>query len=203
MIAQNTIRGQIQVIRRQKIITAVHLFFRYKDFSGNEKRDLIEQQTNVLSGINYYFEKENWVFRERARHNSTLFFAGVLQALNNSESTAEQTLEQLVVKYVELLFEKPDFAAYLITTTSSVTSKTDLRPSSSHNGLEFLVISKTRALYSCNPLPVIISLIGMLLLPLAMISLAENDPFLDFHEFEDLIQERKKLLPLWIGSVTF
>lgn len=202
MIAQNTIRGQIQMARRQKIIAAVHLFFRHKDFSGSEKEDFIKQNTTILSGINYYFEQENWVFRERARHNSALFFAEVLQTLNNTQATAEQKLEQFVLKYIELLFEKPDFAAYLITTISSVTNKADLRLSICRDGLESLLIRKMSALYSCNPVPLIISLIGMLLLPLVMIALPENDQFLDFHEFEDLIQERKKLLPLWIGSAS-
>lgn len=202
MIAQNTIRGQIQMARRQKIIAAVHLFFRHKDFSGSEKEDFIKQYTTILSGINYYFEHENWVFRERARHNSALFFAEVLQTLNNTQATAEQKIEQFVLKYIELLFEKPDFAAYLITTISGVTNKADLRRSISRDGSQSLLIRKMSALYSCNPVPLIINLIGMLLLPLVMIALPENDQFLDFHEFEDLIQERKKLLPLWIGSAS-
>lgn len=115
MKVQSTIRGQIQTARRQKIMAAVDLFFIHKDFSGNKNKDVIKQSSSVLSGINYYFEQENWVFRERARSNRTLFFAELLQTLNNTHSTAEQKLEQLVLKYVELLFEKPDFAAYLIT----------------------------------------------------------------------------------------
>lgn len=202
MTVQNTIREQIQTVRRQKIIAAVDLFFRHKDFSGNRNGDVMKQDIRALSGINYYFEQENWVFRKRAQRNRAHFFAELLQTLNNTQITAEQKLEQLVLKYVELLFEKPDFAAYLIANISSVTKKTNLRLASAHDVLESRVIRKTKALYSGNPVPVIISLIAMLLLPLAMISFTENDPFLDFPAFEDLIEERKKFLPLWIRSAS-
>lgn len=200
MIVHNTIRKQIQTARRHKIIAAVDLFFRHKDFSGNNNGDITKQDMSALSGINYYFEQENWVFRGRAQDNTTLFFAELLQTLNNTQITEEQKLEQIVLKYVALLFEKPDFAAYLITNISVVTKKTNLGLASAQDVLESRVIRKTNALYSCNPVPVIISLIAMLLLPLAMISFTENDPFLDFPAFEDLIEERKKLLPLWIRA---
>ncbi|CAD0007221.1 MULTISPECIES: hypothetical protein [Flavobacterium] len=192
MITQTTIKGQIQMARRRKIIAAVHFFFRYKDFLGNKKENAIKQDTNVFSGMNYYFEQENWVFRERARHNSTLFFTEVLQTLNNAQSTTEQKLEQLVLKYVELLFEKPDFAAYLIA------NKTDLSLFCYQNRLEFMAIKKMITLYSFNPFPVVISLIGMLLLPLAMTISPEDNQFSQVNEFDELIEDRKKLLPLWI-----
>lgn len=72
-VQNNTIRGQIQTARRQKIMAAVDLFFKHKDFSGNSNGDIINQDMSTLSGINYYFEQENWVFRERARSNMALF----------------------------------------------------------------------------------------------------------------------------------
>lgn len=199
-VRNNTIRGQIQTARRQKIIAAVDLFFKHKDFSGNSNGDIIKQDMRTLSGINYYFEQENWVFRERARSNRTLFFAELLQTLNNTHSTAEQEMEQLVLKYVELLFEKPDFAAYLITNNFSGTNISDLALSGYQDRLESMVISKTIALYSFNPFPVIISLIGMLLLPLTIIIRPEEDQCSLANEFEELIEDRKKLLPLWIQS---
>ena len=181
-------------------MAAVDLFFKHKDFSGNSNGDIIKQDMRTLSGINYYFEQENWVFRERARSNMALFFAELLQTLNNTHSTAEQKMEQLVLKYVELLFEKPDFAAYLITNNFSDTYKSDLALSGYQDRLESMVISKTIALYSFNPFPVIISLIGMLLLPLTIIIRPEEDQCSLANEFEELIEDRKKLLPLWIQS---
>lgn len=199
-VQNNTIRGQIQTARRQKIMAAVDLFFKHKDFSGNSNGDIINQDMSTLSGINYYFEQENWVFRERARSNMALFFAELLQTLNNTHSTAEQKMEQLVLKYVELLFEKPDFAAYLITNNFSDTYKSDLALSGYQDRLESMVISKTIALYSFNPFPVMISLIGMLLLPLKIIIRPAEHQFSLANEFEELIEDRKKLLPLWIQS---
>lgn len=199
-VQNNTIRGQIQTARRQKIMAAVDLFFKHKDFSGNSNGDIINQDMSTLSGINYHFEQENWVFRERARSNRTLFFAELLQTLNNTHSTAEQKMEQLVLKYVELLFEKPDFAAYLITNNFSDTYKSDLALSGYQDRLESMVISKTIALYSFNPFPVIISLIGMLLLPLTIIISPAEHQFSQVSEFEELIEDRKKLLPLCIQS---
>lgn len=202
MIAARTIRKQIQMGKQQKIIDAVHLFFRHKDFKGSKETDSTKQKTAVLSGNNYYLEQENWVFRERARHNSIIFFDQLAPLLNNTYTASEQKMEYLILKYVELLFEKPDFASYLITDLMRSPNEKlsyHIRNQRKYQRDRFFV-SKTGDLNFFKSFTVIINLIGMVLLPFVMIYSPENHEDSQFNEFENLIEQRKKLLPLWIKS---
>lgn len=199
MIAARTIRKQIQMGKQQKIIAAVHLFFKHKDSKYSKETDNTKLDTTSLCGINYYLEQENWVFRERARQNSIAFFDH-LSVVFSTHSTREQKIECVVLTYVKLLFEKPDFAAYLITDLMSSPNEKLSHHLRNRYPFNQLFACKTGDLKICSSFSVIISLIGMILLPLAMIYYPENNEVSQFNELENLIEQRKKLLPLWIKT---
>jgi hypothetical protein len=82
--------------KQHKIIGAVHLIFKHKDFKGRKAVDIIRQDITVLSGNNYYVEQENWVFRERARQNC-LYRSKTLSKNRDSGSKTNQEYRNIFI----------------------------------------------------------------------------------------------------------
>lgn len=111
-----------------------------------------------------------------------------------------------MLEYINLLLEKPDFAIFLLNELLSESSKIDVivirkeQLCNSYFQTQLLELKKSR-LNNFNPVQLLLNLIGMILLPIVSTELNSHSAIIVNRQFNNMICERKKLVPLWISSM--
>lgn len=189
----------------EKIISAARLFFTQKGYSDKKLRDIAKEADSNLVLMNYYFHSKQKLFKLIAEENVDTLLDKIEPALNDPGTTVMEKIEFLARHYIDLFMERPDFALFIINEFVSGT----LRIQESLLQRKVLLNSvfvrqlaelEFRQKSNLNPIHLIVNLIGMLLLPLVM-----RDSFhfsvMSPDEFYSHMEERKKLLPLWISAM--
>lgn len=192
--------------KEKKIIMAANFFFRQKNFVLPKHWVNHRAEITDTSVINYYSQEKRTNINSLCTENTALFFVELALVLNDPLTSLEQKIESIVLQYVDLLFENPDFAMAILHELLSEENKNkteNARMQFVLNSLFMKQLYESKKKKNFNPIPLLINLIGMLLLPLAI----KNDNFnSDFNfnsnQLKDLIEQRKKLLPIWIAANT-
>ena len=196
---ERKIRNQIENIKCQKIINAVHFFFKQDDVYTAKVWNISQENSTTISLINYYYGNKKLIFNEIIVYNTRIFFKKLGSVLNDRKTNTDQKIEFVVLQYVDLILHKPDFAVFIIYELLSDSVKEDiisLKQEFILNSYFMEQISELKK-YKANSsilILTIVNLIRMMLLPLVY----NENSGLQF--FKILIEERKKLLPLWISS---
>lgn len=206
MKAEKTIRNQIEETRQQKIIAAAKFFFTQKAYSTYRTWDVREYNDNNPSLVNYYFHNKERIFNKIIFQNVIVLFNTLNPVMDDMKKTAAEKIEFLVLEYINLLLEKPDFAIFLLNELLSESDKIDVimiikeKLFNSYFQTQLLELKKSR-LNNFNPVQLLLNLIGMILLPLASTELHSHFALIAERRLYEMIFERKKLLPLWISSM--
>lgn len=192
--------------RQEKIICAARFFFTQKGYSATKLRDIAKKADSNLALVNYYFHSKQELFKLIASENIDTLFDKIEPALNDPATTVLQKIEFLTGHYIDLFMERPDFALFII-------NEFVVGSGTIHEGLlqrKLLINSvfvrqllelEFRQKSNLNPIHLLLNLIGMLLLPLVMRESFHFSCSMSPNEFYRHMEERKKLLPLWISAM--
>lgn len=206
MKAEKTIRNHIEEIRQQKIIAASKFFFKQKTYVSHKVWDVRKENDGSALLTNYYFNNKQKVLQKVIVQNTIMLFNVLAPVLNSREKTVIQKIEFIVLAYIDLLLEKPDFAAFILNELLSDSSKIDVIAIkreyllNSHFMLQILELKK-ESKNKFNPVQQILNLIGMILLPLASVKRFANSEITENRRYLVLLEERKKMLPLWTSCM--
>jgi hypothetical protein len=206
MRTEKSIRGHIETVRKQKVIAAAKLFFKLKAYVSHEIRDIRKESSGKEWLVNYYFHSKQKVMEKVIVQNTLLLFNTLAPVLNDSEKTVIQKIEYIVLVYIDLLLEKPDYAIYILNELLSQSTKIDIIAIkreyllNSHFMMQVLELKKKRN-NNFNPIQMILNLIGMVLLPLASVDSYAKSASKENRQFTVLIEQRKKMLPLWTSAI--
>lgn len=206
MKAEKTIRNHIEEIRQQKIIAASRFFFKQKNYASHKVWDVRKENDGSSFLTNYYFNNKQKVLQKVIVQNTIMLFNVLAPVLNSREKTVIQKIEFIVLAYIDLLLEKPDFAAFILNELLSDSSKIDVIAIkreyllNSHFMMQILELKK-ESKNKFNPVQQILNLIGMILLPLATVKRFANSEITENRRYLVLLEERKKMLPLWTSCM--
>lgn len=206
MKAEKTIRNHIEEIRQQKILAASKFFFKQKNYVSHKVWDVRKENDGSVLLTNYYFNNKQKVLQKVIVQNTIMLFNVLAPVLNSREKTVIQKIEFIVLAYIDLLLEKPDFAAFILNELLSDSSKIDVIAIkreyllNSHFMLQILELKK-ESKNKFNPVQQILNLIGMILLPLASVRRFANSEITENRRYLVLLEERKKMLPLWTSCM--
>lgn len=201
-----TIRNHIEEVRQHKVIAAVQFFFKQKDYSTFKIWDFRQENDSNLSIVNYYFHDKERIFNKLICQNTIALFNTLQPVLSDREKTAVEKFEFIVLEYINLLLEKPDFAIFLLNELLSESNKIDVivikkeKLLNSYFLIQLLELKKSR-LNKFNPVQMLLNLIGMILLRIVSTDFYTKSTVIINKQFTEMIDERKKLLPLWISSM--
>lgn len=187
------------------IIAAKYVFFseehklsRLLDF----RNDSISNQLKIKSSSRRRYQNLNSC---KIRYLTVLL--RVLEPqLNNKDVSVNQKIELLVSSFIELLFDKPDYALLLLDVLLSQSSKLDsinLRKENlfnSHFLIQFIELKK-KGKRNFTPQQLLINLTGMILLPLVTTEVNSESAILKNGQLFAVIEQRKKMLPVWISAL--
>lgn len=191
----------------QKIKEAARKIFQQKGFSGTKTRDIAEASGINLALMNYYFRSKKKLFDEIMLETLQSFFSGVIKVLNNEETTIKEKINKFVEHYIDLLSENPNVANFILESVrenpEEYVSKIGLLEGAKGSVFikQFQEAMMKGEIPPINPMHLMMNLMGLVVFPFIAQPLVTTALGMPNDMFLDVIQERKRLIPLWVEAM--
>lgn len=191
----------------EKIKVAARTVFHQKGFAATRTRDIAEEAGINLALLNYYFRSKEKLFKLIMLETVAGFMGGMTIVFNDPDTPLEEKVALLVDRYIDTAIAEPEIPLFIMS---------ELR-NNPHEFLEKLPIGKMLMhsafirqyqdavaegrIVEPNPLHFIMNVIGLVIFPFIGRPILQNVGSLNNQEFEQLMQQRKKLIPVWIQAI--
>ncbi|MEJ7767380.1 MAG: TetR/AcrR family transcriptional regulator [Chitinophagaceae bacterium] len=190
----------------EKIKNAARTVFHKKGFSATRTRDIAEEAQINLALLNYYFRSKKKLFDIVMLETMQGFFKSISEVVNNDTTTLDNKIETVVVKYIDLLIANPYIPLFLLNELKTKPDELFLKL-----GLKDIIMKssfleqfqqgiKAGNIMAIHPLHFLMNLISMTIFPFVASPMIKSLGDLNQEQFNELMQQRKKLIPNWIKS---
>jgi AcrR family transcriptional regulator len=190
-----------------KIKNAAKIVFHKKGYAAARTRDIAEEAGINLALLNYYFRSKEKLFVLVMIETLTEFFGSVSVIINNHETTFEEKIEQFAAGYIDLIFREPDIPLFIMSeirnNPEQLLQKIDIRNTVFNSVFtrQFAEAVEQGKIKDQNFLHFMMNFIGLIVFPFIAKPLLQAISGLTEEQFNALIEERKKLIPVWIKAM--
>ena len=190
-----------------KIKNAAKIVFHRKGFAAARTRDIAEEAGINLALLNYYFRSKEKLFVLVMIETLTEFFGSVSVIINNPETTFEEKIEQFAAGYIDLIFREPDIPLFIMSeirnNPEQLLQKVDIGKTVFNSVFirQFTEAVEQGKIKDQNFLHFMMNFIGLIVFPFIAKPLLQAISGLNEEQFNALIEERKKLIPVWIKAM--
>ncbi|MEI3800800.1 MULTISPECIES: TetR/AcrR family transcriptional regulator [unclassified Chitinophaga] len=204
-MAVNEKKGNIDASTEERIKAAARTVFTKKGYQATKVRDIAAEADINLSLVNYYFRSKEKLFQFVMAEVVEKLITAVTLILNNEQLTVQQKVEQVANHYINLLLKNPDFPLFMVNEIFAGTDELlkDNRKDAifqSHFFKQLAALQKEGKL-SIHPIQLMMNLIGFVVMPFLARPLLERNKVVKSGEFTALMEERRKLIPIWIKGM--
>lgn len=199
--------GKLDTTTEEKIKEAARSVFHKKGFAATRTRDIAEEAGINLALLNYYFRSKARLFEIIMLETISAFVQTMAMALNDEKTTLEEKIKQVATGYIDMIEKEPDLPIFML---SEIRNNPDLLlvklPFKQvimgsvffRQHREAVVQGK---ITEPSPLHFLMNLIGLIMFPFIASPLLKRVGDLEDEDFNRLMQERKKLIPVWIEAI--
>lgn len=187
---------------QEKIREAARKVFLRKGYAGTRTRDIAEEAGINLALLNYYFRSKQKLFEEIMMEHVHKLFGHIGPVITDSTTSLEQKVESIVNAYIDMISGNPDLPLFVLS---------EIRNHPEHFARTFdvgnmlrqssLVQQLAQRRPDIHPLHFILNIMGMSIFPFISMPVFKATGIADDQRYAALMQERKKLIPLWIKSI--
>jgi AcrR family transcriptional regulator len=189
----------------EKIKEAARTVFTKKGYAAAKTRDIAQEAGINLALLNYYFRSKENLFEIIMLESAQKFFVSMKDILNDEKTSLEKKLELMIGNYIDQLISDPNFPLFMLSEIqanpelllSKMGSKDFLQRSVLFKQLGQAII-KNRI--SIHPLHYLMNIIGITVFPFIGKPILKSIGGLSDEQFNALMLERKKLIPMWIKA---
>ena len=191
----------------EKIKEAARRVFIQKGYSATRTRDIAEESGYNLALINYYFRSKEKLFDIIILENMQLFINSVMGIVNDRSTSLQEKIELLVSHYIDMLIKNPNIPIFVLNAINADPKKliTKLGFDNVQHQNIYLVTQwkelEAKKKSAFNPIHVLVNVLSMTIFPFAAGPLLRNRTGMSMEEFNRLMEERKKLIPLWVNAI--
>lgn len=187
----------------EKIKAAARKVFTKKGFAAARTRDIAEEAGINLALLNYYFRSKEKLFDMVMLENLQQFLLGLKSALHNEQSSLTEKVSVIAEEYINMLKANPDLPLFVLTEirmnpeklADTMKVKTLLLESVFFKQLMQATKGKI------HPMHLLINIMGLTIFPFVAGPLLQNVGSMKTEDFHKLMDERKKLIPIWFDSI--
>jgi len=184
-----------------KIIEAARKVFTRKGYAATRTRDIAEEAGINLALLNYYYRSKEKLFGIVIEEKFKEFFGVIANTLHNDQTTLQEKVNLLVDDYINLLVNNQDLPLFILS---------EIRNHPGHfaklvEHVSFTKSSFWKQMQEAKPdisvFHFLVSLLGMIVFPFVGRPILEQIGAFEKMEFESFVNERKKLIPIWIKAM--
>ena len=193
------------VSREEKIKEAARIIFTKKGFLATTVRDIAAESDTNVACVNYYFRSKEKLFESIMEETMKKLFDKIEPVLNDEGTSLLQKIETSVGYYIDQVLENPDFPFFMVSEVMGGITKLPLISNiklliNSHFAKQLRAL-QTEGKINFHPIHLLWNISGMIVFPfLTRPQMLQSDHF-KAAEFHELMQERKKLIPIWMKQI--
>ncbi|WP_075351969.1 TetR/AcrR family transcriptional regulator [Algoriphagus marinus] len=201
--------GEIDPNTESKIKNAARRVFHQKGFSATRTRDIAEEAGINLALLNYYFRSKKKLFEIIMFETMFGFMQNMLVVFNDEKTSLLEKTELMAEKYTEMILKEPQVPLFILSELRDNASDFLEKLPMANIIMESVFIKQIKDeiaagnIKEINPLQFIINLLGLVIFPFVASPLIYKIGSLSTKDFELLMQERKKMIPIWIKSMFY
>jgi len=187
----------------EKIKEAARKLFTQKGFAAVRTRDIAEEAGINLALLNYYFRSKQKLFDIIMLENFRKFLHIISDRVLDEGLTTEQKIEKVVEVYIDVLIANPDLPLFILNEMRGNPGKIAKEITNEAAPLSQLFAKDLKAgkAGQMEPLHFVANLIGLTVYPFAARPVLQWITGVDDDEFNQLMQQRKKLVPIWVKAI--
>ena len=188
----------------QKIKEAAREIFQKKGFASTKTRDIAEAADVNLALLNYYYRSKELLFNKIMLEVMSAFMKSIFSIFQDEHTTLEQKLELIASKYINKVKSNPDIPNFLLNELRSRPEKFFQKIIEGKRFKGFYIYTQLvdqigeERVKELNPIHIMMNLISLTLFPFVGKPMIRMVTGIDNAEFNEMMEERKKLIPMWI-----
>lgn len=196
-------RIQTDSSAEEKIKAAARKLFTKKGFSAARTRDIAEEAGINLALLNYYFRSKEKLFDIVMMENLQLFLTGIGVALQDEKSSLNEKIILIVDSYINMLKANPDLPVFVLSEIRANPEKLIGNMNIKSLLIESVFFKQlTQATKGkIHPLHLLMNLLGMTVFPFVARPLIQNAGNISQPDYESMMEDRKKMIPIWFDSL--
>lgn len=191
----------------EKIKAAARKIFTKKGYSATRTRDIADEAGINLALLNYYFRSKEKLFNLVFLENFGEFLEGVRALLNDRTTSLEQKIDALPDLYISKIMDNPDLPLFILNEI-----RTDPRTLKSRGLTRDLLWNSyfmeqliqemaKRKKTGLAAIHQIMNIFSMTIFPFIAAPLIREVTGLGEKEFFAIMEERRRLIPVWIKKL--
>lgn len=206
-MAQKKSATALDASTEDKIKQAARIVFHKKGFAGTRTRDIAEESGINLALLNYYFRSKEKLFELVMLETFQEFFASVAIIFNHPDTSFEEKIERLAAGYIDMLIREPEIPLFLLSEMRNNPEGLIQTLNTKHlvlNSVFARQFSESIQQGKIKDQPFIhflMNLMGLMVFPFVAKPMLAFIGDLKDEQFRALMEERKKLIPVWIKSI--
>ncbi|WP_431241914.1 TetR/AcrR family transcriptional regulator [Flavobacterium sp. P21] len=191
----------------EKIKTAAKTVFYKKGFASTRTRDIAEEAGLNLALLNYYFRSKAKLF-ELIMTETFAGFVGSMKVILNEEKTSlEQKVIIIAERYIDFISAEPEIPTFILTeirnNPEGLLKKLPIKEIVNESVFikQFQEAVKNKEISEPNPLHFLMNILGLVVFPFIAKPIIMGSRNLETADFNNLMQERKKKIPIWIKAM--
>ena len=191
----------------EKIKEAARVVFLKKGYAATRTRDIAEEAGINLALLNYYFRSKEKLFGIIMLETFMGFMQTMATVLNDEKSSLEKKVEMIAFNYVDFIAKEPNIPIFILSemrnNVNGLLEKLPIKQivmDSMFFKQHQQAVEKGK-ITEPNPLHFLMNLLGLVVFPFIAQPLIQGVSGTTNKEFNQLMQERKKLIPIWIKAM--
>ncbi|WP_286968506.1 TetR/AcrR family transcriptional regulator [Flavobacterium sp. UBA4854] len=188
----------------EKIKIAAKTVFYKKGFAATRTRDIAEEAGLNLALLNYYFRSKAKLFEIIMAETLSGFVNSMKVILNDEKTSLEEKVKVIAERYIDFISAEPEIPTFILTEVRNnpegLLKRLPIKEIVNESVFikQFQEAVQNKKITEPNPLHFMMNLIGLVVFPFVAKPIVMGSRNLDSAQFHDLMQERKKKIPIWI-----
>jgi AcrR family transcriptional regulator len=199
-------KAKEEVSTEEKIKNAARKLFTEKGFAAVKTRDIAEEAGINVALLNYYFRSKEKLFDIIMIENFDQFSQQLIPILGNEDMPLDEVLEKVTGSYIDMLTKNPDLPFFIMNEIRSESKKLQhFRERMSGvksvfiRRIEETILKKKMSHAAMGHL--MINFMGLIIFPFVAKSIMMKVNGFSKKEFDALMEERKKMVPIWLKRI--
>lgn len=200
---QFNFKNMEELSTEQKIIKAAKSIFTQKGFAATKTRDIAEEAGINLALLNYYFGSKENLFKLVVTDKFQDLFGVLGPVLSNAEIALEDKIELLIEKYSQLLTENEDLPIFVLSELKNNEQIFEKILQQARNLSQPVIEKQLREKgYTVSVPDFVVNIISLAIFPFVAKPLFTSSGLIEKEKFSEFIENRKKLIPGWIATIS-
>jgi AcrR family transcriptional regulator len=186
----------------EKIKEAARKVFLRKGFSATRTRDIAEEAGINLALLNYYFRSKQKLFDEVMKEKIQTLLKTIIPVLQDSSTTLDEKIKLIASNYIKVLTKNNDLPIFVLNELrkNNTSFISNLPVGKAILQTSFILQLKQRK-KNVDPVHFMMNLLSLIIFPFVAKPILTKSGMISEKKFLSLIQEREKLIPLWMEAI--